>query len=323
MLDPPETVVERAARELGRRLEIRHDRSWTHGESSVFEVTDPDGTAWIVKQVRDPGVFESEVHALRSWAPRLGEGLAPALVAAAADRAVMVMDRLPGESGTADTAEEYRQAGRLIRRLHDAGDTAPDPDCPARAAERVDRWVRRLPGVVDGPSLDFVRAQIRLMDSMDPVRKGPIHNDNQPRNWLTDSNGTVRIIDFGKAKVDVQVRDFERLRYREWTARPELRDAFFDGYGRALTDHEEGMLACIAAVSALTTILWARAHAAASFELEGRRLLDRLRAAPGPKAARRGGRAGGGWAHDDDASRGAGGGDPGGRAGPDSGGGHR
>ena len=50
------------------------------------------------------------------------------------------------------------------------------------------------------------------------------------------------------------------MRQAEWRARPDLRDAFFDGYGRALTDAEEQALVCIGAVAATTTILWARAH---------------------------------------------------------------
>lgn len=66
------------------------------------------------------------------------------------------------------------------------------------------------------------------------------------------------------------------MRYREWNARGGLREAFFDGCGRALTDTEQRMLACMGAVSAVTTILWARAHADPVFEREGRRILASL-----------------------------------------------
>ena len=277
MLDPIGTLLELAAGALGRRLELRRDRSWPHGEARVVEVTDAAGAAWIVKQSSDAGAYEREVHALRAWAPRLGRGLAPSVAATVPDRSVLVMDRLPGDSGVAATAEEFRQAGRLIRRLHDAEEPTEDRDYPARAAENVARWLRRCPGVVDERDLDFVRAQIALLGSMEPPWRVPVHNDNQPRNWLTDRDGTVRLIDFGRTRIDVRLRDFDRMRYREWNPGSGSRDAFFDGYGRVLTDTEERTLACMRAVSAVTTILWARTHADGAFEREGRRLLDSLR----------------------------------------------
>jgi hypothetical protein len=277
-LDPVDVVIDLVAGELKTPVVVHRDYSWAHGESTVVEVRDAEGTPWIVKQVRDPDAFTQEVRALREWAPRLGEGMAPSLRAAVADSLLIVMDRLPGRAGTAATGAEFRQAGRLVRRLHEAEPATADCDFPARAASSVDKWVRRVPGVVGGADLDFVRAQIRLMESMPAARNGPIHNDNQPRNWLTDSAGTVRVIDFGKAKRDVQLRDFDRMRHQEWRDRPDLRDAFFDGYGRTLSDGEEQMLTCIGAVAAVTTILWARAHADGSFERHGWRTLEFLRA---------------------------------------------
>ena len=256
------------------------DHSWEHGESTVLEVRDPDGTPWIVKQARQPEAFEREIRALRDWAPRLGEGRAPRLRAALPERSLLVMNRLPGRAGVASTPAEFGQAGRLIRRLHDAEPATPDPDYPARAAHNVERWLRTVPGVVGPADVDFVRAQIALMESMPAALAGPIHNDNQPRNWLTDGDGTVRVIDFGKAKRDLQLRDFERMRQAEWRGRPDLRVAFLDGYGRPLTDAEERMLVCVGAVAAITTILWSRAHGDERFENHGRQTLRRLAGAP-------------------------------------------
>ena len=213
VLDPVDVVVDRAASEMTTSLVLHQDHSWNHGESTVLEVRDAAGTPWIVKQVRDAGAFEREIRALREWAPRLGDGMAPSLRAVVADGLLLVMDRLPGRAGIATTGAEFQQAGRLIRRLHEAAPTRPDPDYPARAVSNVDRWLHRVPGVVDDAELDFVRGQLALMASMPAARAGPVHNDNQPRNWLTDPGGTLRVIDFGKAKRDVQLRDFERMRH--------------------------------------------------------------------------------------------------------------
>jgi hypothetical protein len=279
-LDRADVLIELASDALGTPVTPVHDLSWPHGESTVIEARDPGGTLWIVKQVRDPAVHTRETRALRDWAPRLGAGSAPRLVAAVEDRSLIVMDRLPGRAGVATTASEFRQAGHLIRRLHEAEPATPDPGYPARAAHDVDRWIRRMPGVVSAAELGFVRSRLALLESMPPMPSGPVHNDNQPRNWLTDAGGRVRVVDFGKAKRDVQLRDFERMRHQEWRGRPDLREAFFDGYGRTLTGDEEQALDCIGAVAALTTILWARSHGAGPFEQHGRQTLERLRGTP-------------------------------------------
>jgi len=278
MLDPLEVVLDLAGRALASPLVLHRDRSWPHGESTVLEVRDAAGTPWIVKQARDPAAFAREARALRDWAPLLGDGLAPRLRATVAERSLLVQDRLPGRAGTAATAGEFRQAGRLVARLHAAEPAVPDPDYAARCSDNLDRWLHRVPGVIDAADLGFVRARLALVGSMPAAVSGPMHNDNQPRNWLTDAAGTVRLIDFGKAKRDVQLRDFERMRSAEWRERPDLRDGFFDGYGRTLTDAEEQMLACVGAYAATTTILWARAHGDEGFEEHGRRTLADLRA---------------------------------------------
>jgi thiamine kinase-like enzyme len=57
------------------------------------------------------------------------------------------------------------------------------------------------------------------------------HGDNQPRNWLVDDTGTIRLIDFGRAGIDAWIRDIDRMYFAEWAADPDLEDAFFDGYG--------------------------------------------------------------------------------------------
>jgi Ser/Thr protein kinase RdoA (MazF antagonist) len=252
------------------------DHSWSHGEATVLEVHDAGGTPWIVKRVRQPQAFEREVRALRDWAPLLGDGRAPRLLTTRDEHSLLVMSRLPGRAGTASTAAEYRQAGRLIRRLHDAEPATPDSDYPARATHDLDGWLHKVPGVITSKEVDFVRRQIALMDSMPPALAGPIHNDNQPRNWLCDVDATVRVIDFGKAKRDLRLRDLERMWQAEWRGRPDLRDAYLDGYGRPLTDADERMLLCISAFTAATTILWARAHGGERFENHGRETLRRL-----------------------------------------------
>ena len=71
------------------------------------------------------------------------------------------------------------------------------------------------------------------------------------------SPGTA-LIDFEHARSDLPARDLVRLRFRVWPSRPDLRDAFFDGYGRRLTDAEDELIWHLGALDALTAL--ARGH---------------------------------------------------------------
>ena len=75
---------------------------------------------------------------------------------------------------------------------------------------------------------------------------------------MVDEQGTLRVIDFGLTGRDLAVRDFSRLAHRIWLFRPELREAFFTGYGRRLDEVEERQLDGFVAMSAVRVML--RAH---------------------------------------------------------------
>ena len=71
-------------------------------------------------------------------------------------------------------------------------------------------------------------------------RPVPCHRDYGPANWLVTDDGVwAGVIDFEFAYWDVRVADFSRYPDWEWIHRPNLLDAFFDGYGRRLTPKEE------------------------------------------------------------------------------------
>jgi hypothetical protein len=61
-------------------------------------------------------------------------------------------------------------------------------------------------------------------------------------------------------------------------SRPDLRDAFYAGYGRAPTEADLALLRCYLAYSALSTVVWAREHGDPDFEEQGRRTIAQLRA---------------------------------------------
>jgi len=253
--DSPEGLLANARLLVGA-LVLVADRSWPHGVSTVVEVETADGTALIVKQPRAVDKFDAELHTYRHWAPAL-EGHVPDLVAADRDTRVLVFSKKPGEIGDGSVST-FREAGRLLRLLNGAEPPTSMVGFAAACRVRFDTWVRRArPVLLDAAEVEFVVEQVsRLADFPDPAGV-PCHRDWQPRNWLTALDGSVAVIDFGNARVGHWLQDFERMWWTEWCTAPELGHAFFEGYGRTLSDDERTQLRATSILWLLTTVVWA------------------------------------------------------------------
>ena len=269
------------ATDLLGEVRVEHDHSWPHGESTVRQVVDAAGARRIVKQVRSERHYAGEVTGLTSWAPALGPGRAPQLLGADDASQTVVTTCLIGVVGAAGDPDAHRQAGALAAGLHAIGPRSVDVDHSARLAAQVDRWAFRAPGAFEPADLDFVRGRVRELDGLPAPERTSIHNDYQPRNWIVDhagsGGGRVAVIDFGRSGLDLLLRDVERLWFAEWVGHPQLRDAFFDGYGRALTPDEIATVEARGAFQAGGTIVWSIEHGDPAFEQTGRDLLSRLR----------------------------------------------
>lgn len=202
-------------------VELQADRSWDYAEAHVLEVSDADDRRWIVKHCYRDRVFDRETKGLRDWAPAVGPGLAPRLHAYDAQTRTFVMDRLPGIAGVASTPDAHRQAGVLTRRLHNLGPHAPIEDFAAEISGNLDAWLSRIPGIAPAEDVDYARARMRDLAALPPTYAVVNHGDNQPRNWLVDDAGTVRLIDFGRAEIDAWIRDVDRMYFAEWAQHPQ------------------------------------------------------------------------------------------------------
>ena len=85
------------------------------------------------------------------------------------------------------------------------------------------------------------------------------------------------VIDFEFAQWDVRVTDFSRYPNWEWMHRPELLQAFFQGYGRPLAEIEEKQCWVTRTLYALGAITWGNENAFYGFEAEGRQALEYIR----------------------------------------------
>ena len=65
------------------------------------------------------------------------------------------------------------------------------------------------------------------------------------------------MIDFGNSRVGHWFQDFERMWWTEWRTGPELGHAFFEGYGRKLSEDDRTQLRATSILWLLTMVVWA------------------------------------------------------------------
>ncbi len=201
----------------------------------------------------------------------------------------IVITGLPGQVvrdlrlGVGDEREAHRQAGVLLRRLHETAAAGAANESINRIAGRVDEHLRQVAGLLAPAEIALVRRCAAELAAIAPQLPAvPTHGDVQPRNMLWDL-ATLRLalIDFERAELAPAVRDLVRLEYGPWDQRPDLRDVFVGGYGRSLTSAERHALRCIAALDALSGLQWGTANADVEVTSRARRTLGRLLGTPG------------------------------------------
>ncbi|MFF3750176.1 phosphotransferase enzyme family protein [Streptomyces sp. NPDC002018] len=281
-------------------LSCVRDASHPRENSRVWDITDSLGRRFFVKQSPTAAFYERETFGYRSAVPALGFGRAPRLVDTDARRLAMLLTAVPGTpvSRLTLTVPEHRAAhrqfGALLRRLHG---TEKMPAQGRRAAEAAaertaadaGKHLARVGDRLSGNRRALVRRAadhvLRLADLLTP---GHIHGDARERNALWSrsgpaaapagmrSSGRLSMIDFERSRYAPVVQDFVRLACGPWQDRDDLRTAFFQGYGRPLTDAERQALPCFAALDAVSCLVHGPAHGEHEVTERGLRTLDRL-----------------------------------------------
>jgi aminoglycoside phosphotransferase len=243
--------------------------------------------------------WHNEVHAYERWAGSFGD-LAPRLLAVR-DKSplALVVSELPGqivEQAQLSPSQEravWRAAGAALVALHDLGPgecfgpCLRDGTCVEGVTQNAREYVSKRfksqieraihGGYITEDERTTLHAAYGLIPAFEGERPIPCHRDYCAANWLVSKEGTwAGIIDFEFACWDVRVADFSRDPDWSWIRRPDLVDAFFEGYGRALTPTEEQQLLVAHAEYALGAILWGHDHAFYGFEREGRESLAHL-----------------------------------------------
>jgi len=261
------------------------DRSWQREGSAVWEIADAAGGCWFVKRHSSERFHQREVAAYRHWTAALGPGRAPDLAAADSQMLAIVISGLPGQTALNlrlagdDERELHRQAGELLRRLHNAAPPVPGGPGLRQGVKRVEEHLSRASALLTPPEIALVRRCAAELPALAPELPAvPTHGDAQLRNWLWNQAARqLAIIDFERAETGPAVRDLVRLEYGPWDQRPDLRASFLDGYGRALAHAEEQALPRLAALDALSGLQWGTANGDREVTGRARRTFARLR----------------------------------------------
>jgi len=281
-------------------VEVMSDQSKEHGghESSTCRLHTPAGFCYL-KVHQTTSHWNNEVYAYERWAPAFGN-FAPKLIAVRDEEPLaLIINELPGqivEDMQLPVSQEHsiwRAAGAALVALHNLGtgdsfgtclrDGTFAEECIRDAKDYVSKRFRSQieqairGGYVNNDELATIRAAYESIPAFEGEPPIPCHRDYCTANWLVGEDGNwAGVIDFEFAHWDMRVADFSRDPQWSWYRRPDLLEAFLDGYGRSLTAIENHQLLVAHAEYALGAILWGRDNAFYGFEREGRDALIHL-----------------------------------------------
>lgn len=211
---------------------VVRDLSWGLLETTVLEVTVRDVGRFIVKAGGPSDKhLAREIHAHQQWLiPWVSQGRAPQMMHHDVDAKVLLTCYLPGDLvlGTEHerAPETFRQAGELLAAFHRQLAVVDDG---WEAAENARSFARLgAPHRIDPETTTRLRELVGSF-ATPPVTLVPTHGDWQPRNWLIHQ-GTVSVIDFGRAALRPAWTDMTRLAVKDFPGNPDLEGAFLAGY---------------------------------------------------------------------------------------------
>ena len=185
------------------RLEVVRDASHARDNSQVWKVTGRIGDHYV-KVAPKPVLYTRETRAYRQAVPHLGHGNAPVLRDSSAELLALIVTAVDGEPLKGETAPARRraahqQAGRLLRRFHDA---LPSHQAQDEAADVVKSTVagleKHLAETGDNLSTaqaDTLRHLVKTLPVLGPLPAGWLHGDFWERNLLWNGHRCA-LIDF-------------------------------------------------------------------------------------------------------------------------------
>ncbi|MEU7179478.1 MULTISPECIES: aminoglycoside phosphotransferase family protein [Streptomyces] len=231
------------------------DVSWPRGSSQVWRVA-AGPTAAFVKLSPTEIDYDREVLGYAYTARILADHEAPRLLAADPGLKAIMSSPLPGKVVRGLPLEKevelrvHEDAGRLLCRWHDQSDPGSEQDrqdlrtAMREQAQEAAACLESTAEYLSAEQRTLVEAVSRELPEL--AEQLPLvyqHGDYSTRNWLWDAeSGHHGLIDFAMAHHGPAVEEFVWLCGAVWATRPDLKAAYFAGYGRPLSNAEERLL---------------------------------------------------------------------------------
>ncbi len=284
-----ERLLRFARCEMGSKVKI-DDASRDFGRPSiVWRLTGGDGSSAWLKHHESGKLYRRELLGLEVIVPSLGEQTwwsSPTMISKNDEIEAVLMTGIDGDlletaSASHDEQKEmYRLAGRFSQMLHAVDLAAPDGlDAASHLRTSLEHYLNAGLGHVDKRTVNWARALIDRACLVGVAGRVPCHMDYSPRNWLADRGGgriKFGVIDWERARWDLWLQDVHRMEYDHWHREPQLRVAYFEGYGRRPTNDEQLQADAMCAVSSIASIPWAIEHGDERFASLSRKMLDRV-----------------------------------------------
>ncbi|NKB58968.1 MAG: phosphotransferase [Alphaproteobacteria bacterium] len=279
-----------AKQEMGAQVHI-DNRSRDFGRPSiVWRLTGSDGSRVWLKHHKESRLYRRELIGLERFVPALGSQTwwaSPTLVAKDDEIGVLLMTEVEGEPldlaelNSSEEAVTFRLAGRFACKLHNLQLSNPEKIAASvHVRERLEFYLAEGESAVDSATAGWARELIELACA-ENCKLVPCHRDFSPRNWLVskDKSGIkFSVIDWEHASWDLWLNDAQRMAYDHWHSRPQLREAYFEGYGRSLNEAESLQLDTICLATAIASIPWAITHNDENYVNTNRMVIERIRA---------------------------------------------
>ncbi len=279
-----------ATETLGSDLKIT-DRSRKFGRRSItWRLTAKGRAAYYLKKHEVRRHYEAEEIAYRTWVPELersGKWHSPELVASSSELGALILTEAPGEVlddseiGLDDRLEMHRIAGWLAAQIHSLDVDASEAGPPRLYAQKMlGDHIELASSYFELETLQWLEKVAAIDNLFDSLEVVPTHSDYSPRNWLIhrrDGVISLGIIDWERARPGYWLEDAQRMAFDHWSENPQLRTAYFDGYGRVPNPVEERQLKLICLANAIGTVSWATEHGDTAFAQFGRRTLMLLK----------------------------------------------
>jgi len=258
----------------------------------------PTGNCFL-KTHKEKAAWELEVHGYERWARAFGDHV-PQLVAVHEEEPLaIIISELPGrilegmtlppeveriiwcDAGRALAPLHKLEVGQCFGPCHRNGACAGEPvsDAVEYVSSELQSWTERGQRIdaLTPVEMATIRAAHRLVPAFEGERPTPCHRDYCNANWIVSEDSRwAGVIDFEFAYWDVRVADFTRYAEWEWLERPDLIDAFFDGYGEPLVEKLQQQILVGHVQYALSAVVWGQENAYYGFAREGHESFERL-----------------------------------------------